>query len=132
GRPRFGGASPNHRSIMSLSHYRKGRMGDKEKPDFFLATTCSSGRLCANYVMALADSVAYITSNGWTFDYWLHSEDCHVDDARNFIVQEFLHSEAPFLVFIDDDVGWDTENLAKLITYKNVDIVGGAYPLKQD
>ncbi len=115
---------------MALSQFRLGKNG--AKPDFVLATTSASGRPCANYVMSLVDSTAYLTSQGVAFDYWLHSEDCHVDDARNFIVQEFLHTEAPYLIFIDDDVGWDTENIVRLYLHKNADIVGGAYPLKQD
>ena len=115
---------------MALSNYRLGRRGGK--PDFFLATTCASGRPCANYVMSLTDSTAFLAENGIAFDYWLHCEDCHVDDARNFLVQEFLATEAPYMVFIDDDVGFTTEALAKLISFKDADIVGGAYPLKQD
>ncbi len=115
---------------MALSQYRLGKNG--AKPDFFLATTCNTGRPCANYVMSLVDSTAFLAAEGMTFDYWIHNEDCHVDDARNFLVQEFLATEAPFMVFIDDDVGWDTENLVRLILHKNADIVGGSYPLKQD
>ncbi len=115
---------------MALSQYRLGRNGDTA--DFIIATTCNSGRPCANYVMSMVDSAVFLTSQGKAFDYWIHSEDCHVDDGRNFIVQEFLATKAPFLIFIDDDVGWDTENLVRLIMHRNVDIVGGAYPLKQD
>lgn len=114
---------------MSLSHYRLGRQGGQ--PDFFLATTCASGRPCSNYVMSMVDSTAYLTSQGIAFDYWLHSEDCHVDDARNALVMQFMQTKAPYMVFIDDDVGWDAESLARLVLYKDADIVGGAYPLKQ-
>lgn len=114
---------------MPSSLYRLGRQGGQ--PDFFLATSSAGGKPCANYVMSLCESTAYLTSQGIAFDYWLHSEDCHVDDARNFLVQMFLESGAPFMVFIDDDVGWDGESLARLILRKDADIVGGAYPLKQ-
>ena len=79
----------------------------------------------------MIDSAVYLTENNVNFDYWLHTEDCHVDDARNFLVQQFMASGAKTMVFIDDDVGWDTISLAKLLCYKSADIVGGAYPLKQ-
>src|SRR3990167_3100253 len=114
---------------MPFSHYRKGRKGDDAgPPDFFLATPCNSGRPCCNYVISMADSATYFGENGVKFDYWLHTEDCHVDDARNFLVKQFMDSGAPYMIFIDDDVGWDTENLANLLYYRDADIVGGAYP----
>jgi len=114
---------------MPFSHYRVGRKDGL--PDVFIATPCNSGRPCCNYTMSMVDSAAYMEANGVKFDYWLHTEDCHVDDARNFLVKQFLNSGAPYLIFIDDDVGWATEDLAKLLLYKDADIVGGAYPLKQ-
>ena len=115
---------------MPFSHYRRGRKDDAPA-DVFIATPCNSGRPCCNYTMSMVDSAVYFEANGVKFDYWLHTEDCHVDDARNFLVAQFLKSGAKYLVFIDDDVGWETESLAKLLCYKNADIVGGAYPLKQ-
>lgn len=115
---------------MPNSIYRVGRSDGP--PDFFIATPSGSGRPCANFVMSLVDSVAYLAKQGMTFDFWLHSEDCHVDDARNFLVRQFLQTGAKSMVFIDDDVGWDAESLAKLVLFKDVDIVGGAYPLKQN
>jgi hypothetical protein len=117
---------------MPFSHYRRGRK-DRENapPDVFIATPCNSGRPCVNYTMAMVDSATWMEANGIKFDYWLHTEDCHVDDARNFLVAQFLNSGAPYMVFIDDDVGWETEGLAKLLNFQDADIVGGAYPLKQ-
>lgn len=116
---------------MPFSHYRTGNKG-KGPADFFIATSSGSGRPHSNYVMSIVDSTEYLTRNGITFDYWLHCEDCHVDDARNFLVSEFMKSGAKSMVFIDDDVGWDAESLARLLLCKDVDIVGGAYPLRQD
>jgi hypothetical protein len=117
---------------MPFSLYRKGRKGDDTTPsDLFIATTSVSGRPCVNYCTSMIDTAVWLTENKVTFDYWNHTEDCHVDDARNFIVSEFMRSGAKTLIFIDDDVGWATEDFGRLICYKNVDVVGGAYPLKQ-
>lgn len=117
---------------MPFSLYRKGRK-DKESapPDVFIAVPCVSGRPCANFVMSMIDSADYLARANITFDFWLHTEDCHVDDSRNFLVQQFMQSGAKTMVFIDDDVGWATEDLVRLLLYKDVDVVGGAYPLKQ-
>lgn len=57
--------------------------------------------------------------------------DCHVDDARNHLVHDFLESSCDDLVFIDADVGFQTSDLIKLLNYDR-DVVGGVYPKKSD
>jgi hypothetical protein len=115
---------------MPFSLFRQGHK-DGTPPDVFIAVPCNSGRPCVNFAMAMIDSAVWMERNGIKFDLWFHTEDCHVDDARNFLVTQFLNSKAKHMVFIDDDVGWDAEGLAKLLCFKDADIVGGAYPLKQ-
>ena len=63
--------------------------------------------------------------------YYLLAGNCHVDDARNSIVQEFLESDCTDLVFLDADVVWDPSQLIKLCGY-DADIVGGIYPYRRD
>jgi hypothetical protein len=118
---------------MPYSHYFKYRRGDKKDvpATFFICTTCTSGRPQANYSIAMTNSAAALAEAGVTFDYWLHTEDCHVDDARNFMVQQFMLSGAKYMIFIDDDVGWEPNALLRLMTVHDADIVGGAYPLRQ-
>jgi predicted O-methyltransferase YrrM len=57
--------------------------------------------------------------------------DCHVDDARNRLVDEFLKSECTDLVFIDADVGFQAKDLIRLLAYDR-DVVGGTYPKRGD
>jgi len=59
--------------------------------------------------------------------YLLLRGNCHVDDARNRIVQEFLTTDCTDLVFIDADVEWHSSDLVKLCQY-DLDVVGGVYP----
>lgn len=63
--------------------------------------------------------------------YFLLAGNCHVDDARNTVVQEFLLSDCTDLVFLDSDVSWEPEALVQLCKY-DVDIVGGIYPYRRD
>lgn len=63
--------------------------------------------------------------------YYLLSGNCHVDDARNSIVQEFLLSDCTDLVFLDADVVWEPSELIKLCSY-DVDVVGGVYPFRSE
>lgn len=63
--------------------------------------------------------------------YTLLQGNCHVDDARNNIVQDFLLSDCTDLVFIDADVSWKPEDLIKLCRY-DCDLIGGVYPFRRE
>jgi glycosyltransferase involved in cell wall biosynthesis len=56
---------------------------------------------------------------------------CNLAMGRNQIVKEFLESDDDKLVFLDADVTFQPGGLVKLAHYP-VDMVGGAYRLKQD
>ena len=116
---------------MALTQYRVGRRDGPS--DFLLATTSGSGQPKSNYTVSLASTMRYIEQEGMTCDYYLHSWNCHVDDARNAVVREFLGTDIPILVFVDDDVGWTAQDLVKIVKYVDAThpIVGGIYPLKE-
>lgn len=57
--------------------------------------------------------------------------NCHVDDARNVIVRDFLGSDCTELVFLDADVMFDPEGLVQLCR-RDADIVGGVYPYRRE
>lgn len=57
--------------------------------------------------------------------------NCHVDDARNSIVRDFLESDCTDLVFLDADVTWEPSGLVQLCQ-RDVDIVGGVYPYRRE
>ncbi|MFA9205003.1 MAG: hypothetical protein ACEQSH_00960 [Bacteroidia bacterium] len=57
--------------------------------------------------------------------------NCHVDDARNSIVRDFLDSDCTDLVFLDADVTWEPKGLVQLCE-RDKDIVGGVYPYRRE
>lgn len=57
--------------------------------------------------------------------------NCHVDDARNSIVRDFLESDCTDLVFLDADVTWEPKGLVTLCE-REEDIVGGVYPYRRE
>src|SRR5882724_4523048 len=54
-----------------------------------------------------------------------------VTTARDILVRDFLASGAERLIFVDSDVAWEAGQLLALARH-DVDIVGGAYRLKQE
>ena len=100
------------------------------KPAIFLATP-SYGGIEPGYVFALFESVKALEAEGIRTELAIFAGDCHVDDARNRLVKEFLETDCTHLLFLDADVRWEAKDLLRLISYDK-DVVGGTYPLKQE
>jgi hypothetical protein len=112
-----------------MTYYVRG--SESSPSDVFIATPSRGGQPHSNYVYSLAKTMMSLAAKGITADYCLHSWDCHVDDSRNTILRQFMETECPILLFIDDDVGWEVEAFLKILSHDE-DIVVACYPLKQD
>lgn len=80
---------------------------------------------------ALARSRAALSGAGIQSALLILEGNCHVDDARNSIVRDFLESDCTDLMFLDSDVTWEPESLVKLCQ-RDQDIVGGVYPYRRE
>jgi hypothetical protein len=109
---------------MSEQYYLRGRNGSA---DLFVATTSGTSPR-PNYIGSLMATMSELDIE---VDWLLHQGDCHVDDARNACVAQFLKGDAKKLLFIDDDVGWYPEEFVKFIKHDR-DVVAALYPQKKD
>jgi hypothetical protein len=96
----------------------------------FLAIPTNRG-VSPETTQSLFASAVLLDRLGYGVDLAIERGNCHVDDARNALVREFFESDCGELVFIDDDVGFDSTNLARLLSH-DVDVVAGIYPKKED
>lgn len=95
-----------------------------------LATVAYDG--CdASHVFSIQRSREALTRAGIQSAYILLAGNCHVDDARNTVVQQFLATDCTDLVFLDADVSWDPEQLVALCEFDR-DVVGGVYPYRRE
>lgn len=85
----------------------------------------------ASYTYSIQKARATLSAGSIDSAYLLLSGNCHVDDARNRVVQEFLLSDCTDLVFLDADVSWQPFALLELCRY-DCDIVGGVYPFRRE
>lgn len=85
----------------------------------------------ASYTFAMSKSRMALQEAGINSAYLLFSGNCHCDDSRNKIVQEFLASDCTDLVFLDADVSWDEKDLVSLCGY-NFPVVGGVYGYRRE
>lgn len=105
--------------------------GEKSPCHAFLATPSYPGPVSPAYLRSMLQSGKALQEAGITWDHYLLAEHCHVDDARNFIVRDFLMSSCDTLVFLDADVGWEPADLVRLIQHDR-DLVAGVYPKRGD
>ena len=80
---------------------------------------------------ALARSREALTAAGVGSALLILEGNCHVDDARNSIVRDFLESDCADLVFLDADVTFEPKDLVQLCL-RDEDIVGGVYPYRRE
>ena len=83
------------------------------------------------YTYSMSRSREMFHQVGIQTEYVLLSGNCHVDDARNVVVQEFLLSRCEDLIFIDADVSWEPKDLVRLCQY-DCNLVGAIYPYRRE
>jgi predicted O-methyltransferase YrrM len=113
---------------MSNQFYDEGEPRKGRK--ILLATTCY-GTTSAAYTFAIARSREALHKLEIQTAYLLLQGNCHVDDARNSVVRDFLGSDCDELIFLDADVDWEPPALVQLAS-RDFDIVGGVYPYRRD
>lgn len=95
-----------------------------------LAIPCY-GAMSPVTAFALAASMRALTQEGIAHDLIVLGGNCHVDDARNSIVREFLAGQCDYLMFIDSDLSWAPEDLVRMARSTR-EVIAGIYPHKQD
>lgn len=92
---------------------------------------CYTGKIHLQTMRCLmADAIQLMARK----DQFMFAEDIGNSDiagSRAMILATFYRSDADVLVFIDDDVIWQTGDMVRLIDYP-VDLVGGIYPKKTE
>lgn len=100
-----------------------------------VALLAYDGRIHTRTAMSLMQSVSHCAQRGWAFCYILREGDSMVARGRSLLASQFLQQDATAdatdLVFVDTDLSWDGDELARLCAH-DVDVVGAAYPYKND
>lgn len=99
-------------------------------PHIFIAIPCH-GEVRAETFSSFFEAAQLLDAAGYSITLATEAGNCHVDDARNSLVREFLKTDCTDLVFIDADVGFEAEALYR-IARPDRDLVAGIYPKKQD
>lgn len=104
----------------------------KAKPtSVMIATPTIDGRLDYRFVSSLMRSFDALRAKGIVHTVNFEVGNSLIADARNRLVRNFLQSDFTDLLFIDSDIGWEPDDVLRLLSW-NVPLVAGVYPKKRD
>jgi hypothetical protein len=96
-----------------------------------ICTPCLSGSTAAAFTRSMIETAQALTLADISLQWSVLSFANFIQCARNEMVAEFLGSDCTDLVFIDDDMGWDTGGFLKMLT-RQVDVIGAICPRRRD
>lgn len=104
------------------------------KKKLFLATPMYGGQCLGAFARSAEHLAARCQENGVPFrSYYMFNESL-ITRARNYCADEFLRSDADFLVFIDADIGFNPMDVLKMMAIamsdEKYDILAAPYPKK--
>lgn len=102
-------------------------MSSKRK--VFIGITAYDSRIAVLGMMSILNNIRTLEANGIDATVNAQMGDCYVDMTRNHIVKTFLASDCTDLIFVDNDLSFDSNAMLKLMT-KPVQLIGAAYPYR--
>lgn len=105
------------------------------KYKIFVGTPCYGGMTTGVYTKSTNALTKLCTEYGVAIEYNFLFNESLIQRARNYVVDEFLRSDATHLMFIDSDIGFDPKDVLALLAIQvqdpeKYDIVVGPYPKK--
>ncbi len=95
-----------------------------------IATPCYGGLVTQRYMQSICALLQCGGARGWGVSVELLGYDSLIPRARNTLVATFLDQpEATHLMFIDADIGFQPEQVERMLAFDR-EVVAGMYPLK--
>ena len=104
-------------------------ISELRKRKLFIATPMYGGQCAGPYVRASLDLTTLAIKYGVQDQFYFLFNESLVTRARNYLVAEFLRSDATHLMFIDSDISFDPMDVLALAALDKP-IAGGPYPKK--
>lgn len=101
-----------------------------QKPHLMIATPCYGGQMAVAYVSSLLALQQACFAQNIKVQFNLRSGDALITRVRSELAAEFIASDATHLLFIDADIGFQPEQVFRLLAF-DADVTAAAYPLKR-
>jgi hypothetical protein len=106
------------------------REGDRFS--LFVATPSHRGMFCTAYMQGVVGLLKHCMTNGIDFDIATTEDISIINVARNILASRFLwQTTATHMLFIDDDMGFNVEELVKMFEWRDKDVVAVICPEKK-
>jgi len=99
------------------------------RPNVFIATPCYGGSVTQEYTLSLLGLIGFAAGAGIEIVVALQGHDSLITRSRNTLVGHFLETSATHLFFIDADIGFEAQQVQRMLAFDQ-DVVCGIYPLK--
>ena len=100
------------------------------RASLFVATPMYGGMCTGLYASAIMQLVGVCGQNQMQMYYSFMMNESLITRARNSIAYDFLKSDATHLMFIDADIGFNPNDIPRMVA-ANKDIICGVYPKKE-
>lgn len=105
-------------------------MTEEKKTQIMVATPMYGGLCNGSYTLGLLTAVGVFSRYGIGMQYAHMMNESLITRARNSLSKDFLESECTHLMFIDADIGFDPQDIIRMI-HADKDIICGVYPKKE-
>lgn len=105
------------------------KVEDLQKHTIFVATPMYGGMSHGLYVKSCLDLQNICMQYGIQTKFSFLFNESLITRARNYLVDEFLRSDATHLLFIDSDIHYNPQDVIALLALDK-DVIGGPYPKK--
>ena len=99
------------------------------EPSLFVAIPCGSHRAYTEHITSLLALQRDCIRNEVPVSVMFENGNSLLPHARNKLVEAFLASDSTYLLFVDDDVAFDSADVLRMML-ANKDVIGGLYPYK--
>ena len=105
-------------------------MTDKKQIQLFIATPMYGGLCNGSYTVGLLTAVGIFANNGIAIQYAHMMNESLITRARNALAKDFLASGSTHLMFIDADIGFNPQDIVRMVN-ADKEIICGIYPKKE-
>jgi hypothetical protein len=99
-------------------------------PKIFIATPMFGGQANYMYMISLINLLTKLGQNGIASMFEIAANESLITKARNILVEGFIKSDATHLLFLDADLGFDADDVIRMIK-ADKHIIGGQYAKKK-
>ena len=97
--------------------------------NLFIATPMYGGMCAGKYTASMLKLIPALESRGWKYTFLFRFNESLIDRARNALAANFLVGDCTHLLFIDADIGFEPEDIIKMVQ-ADKDVICGIYPSK--